>query len=94
MVPATYVIRVKPSGGVAQWWDTAGMKGLRYTAANRKVWRMTSGGEAEKTRDRQRLAFHRNQAIGLLVLAAGVLVYRLLRMPAGWALPAGWWRLW
>ncbi len=55
---------------------------------------MTSGGEAEKTRDRQRLAFHRNQAIGLLVLAAGVLVYRLLRMPAGWALPAGWWRLW
>lgn len=45
-------------------------------------------------REAQRLAFHRYQAIGLLLLAGAVLVYRLLHTPAGWALPAGWWRLW
>jgi len=51
-------------------------------------------GLKRERREAQRLAFHRNQAIGLLLLAGAVLAYRLLRTPAGWALPAGWWRLW
>jgi hypothetical protein len=50
--------------------------------------------EGRERRDEQRLAFHRNQAVGLLVLAGAVLVYRLLHTPPGWILPAGWWRLW
>jgi hypothetical protein len=45
-------------------------------------------------REAQRRLFHRNQAIGLLLAAAAVLVYRLLHTPAGWIFPQGWWRLW
>ena len=45
-------------------------------------------------RDSQRGLFHRNQAIGLLLAAAAVLVYRLLHTPSGWLFPPGWWRLW
>jgi hypothetical protein len=45
-------------------------------------------------RDAQRRAFYRNQAIGLLLAAGAVLVYRLLHTPTGWLFPQGWWRLW
>jgi len=45
-------------------------------------------------REAQKHVFRRNQAIGLLVIAAAVLTYRLLHTPAGWIFPAGWWRLW
>lgn len=42
----------------------------------------------------QRQLFLRNQAIGLLLMAAAVLTYMLLHAPSGWIFPAGWWRLW
>jgi hypothetical protein len=45
-------------------------------------------------RDAQRRAFHRNQAIGLLLAAGAVLAWRLLHTPTGWLFPQGWWRLW
>jgi len=45
-------------------------------------------------REEQRRLFRRNQAIGLLLIALAVLIYRLLRTPSGWIFPAGWWRLW
>jgi hypothetical protein len=45
-------------------------------------------------RELQRKAFHRNQAIGLLLAAGAVLAYRLLHTPSGWIFPQGWWRLW
>jgi len=45
-------------------------------------------------RDEQRRLFRRNQAIGLLLIALAVLIYRLLHTPSGWIFPAGWWRLW
>ncbi len=45
-------------------------------------------------RDEQRRLFRRNQAIGVLLIALAVLVYRLLRTPSGWIFPQGWWRLW
>jgi len=50
--------------------------------------------ELERTarRDLQRRAFHRNQAIGLLLAAAAVLAWRLLHTPFGWLFPQGWWR--
>lgn len=50
--------------------------------------------ERKARREAQRLLFRRNQAIGLLLLAGAVLVYRLLHTPAGWIFPHGWWRLW
>ena len=50
--------------------------------------------ERKQRRAHQTRKFKRNQAIGILVLAAAVLVYRLLRTPSGWIFPAGWWRLW
>lgn len=50
--------------------------------------------ERKARREAQRLLFRRNQAVGLLLLAAAVLVYRLLHTPAGWIFPQGWWRLW
>ena len=46
------------------------------------------------SRDAQRRAFHRNQAIGLLLAAGAVLAWRLLHTPTGWLFPQGWWRLW
>jgi hypothetical protein len=45
-------------------------------------------------RDVQQRRFHRNQAIGLLLVAAAVLAYRLMHTPSGWLFPPGWWRLW
>ena len=50
--------------------------------------------ERQARREAQRRLFHRNQAIGLLLAAAGVLTYRLLHTPSGWLFPPGWWRLW
>jgi hypothetical protein len=50
--------------------------------------------QRKSSRDEQRRLFHRNQAIGLLLAAAAVLIYRLLHTPAGWLFPPGWWRLW
>ena len=59
-----------------------------------KLQSYASQQEYQARRDQQRKAFHRNQAIGLLLAAAVVLAYRLLHTPAGWIFPAGWWRLW
>jgi hypothetical protein len=50
--------------------------------------------EEAALRDQQRALFRRNQAIGLLLVAAAVLGWRLLHTPAGWLFPPGWWRLW
>lgn len=51
--------------------------------------------QAEATRrNAQRSSFYRNQAIGLLIAAGAVLLYRLLHTPSGWLFPQGWWRLW
>jgi hypothetical protein len=50
--------------------------------------------ERDARRDVQQTAFRRNQAIGLLLAAAAVLVYRLLHTSSGWLFPPGWWRLW
>lgn len=50
--------------------------------------------ERNARRESQRLQFTRNQAIGLLLAAAGVLTWRLLHTPSGWLFQPGWWRLW
>jgi hypothetical protein len=52
--------------------------------------------ELERTQRRaeQRRLFRRNQAIGLLLLAAAVLAWGMLRAPQGWLFPPGWWRFW
>jgi hypothetical protein len=50
-------------------------------------------GGAER-RAEQRRFFRRNQAIGLLLVAAAVLLWGMLHAPAGWLFPPGWWKLW
>ena len=41
----------------------------------------------------QSYAFRRNQAFGLVMLAAGVCLWWLLHTNPKWILPPGWWRL-
>ena len=49
---------------------------------------------AEKERrDEQRRVFRRNQVLGLVLVAAAILVWWLLRTNPDWILPPGWWRL-
>jgi hypothetical protein len=61
---------------------------------NNNVENFTDQQERTARREAQRLSFHRNQAIGLLLAAAGILAYRVLHTPSGWLFPQGWWRLW
>jgi hypothetical protein len=48
--------------------------------------------EAER-RAEQRRAFLRRQTYGLILIAALVLLWRLIHTRSGWIFPAGWWRL-
>jgi len=48
--------------------------------------------DAEERREQQRRAFQRNQAFGLLLLAAAVLGWWLVHTNPRWIFPAGWWR--
>ena len=77
---------------------------LRYTAdwqwqqrnsrVNNRFENLSVQQQRKGRRDQQRQHFRRNQAIGLLVAAGAVLIYRLLRTPSGWIFPHGWWKLW
>jgi hypothetical protein len=49
--------------------------------------------ERSALRQIQHRLFQRNQAIGLLLVAAAILVYRLFHTHSGWLFPTGWWRL-
>jgi uncharacterized membrane protein YdbT with pleckstrin-like domain len=40
----------------------------------------------------QRRLFRRNQAFGLLLVAAAILIWRLFHTNPAWIFPAGWWR--
>lgn len=46
----------------------------------------------EAKRADQRRAFRRNQVIGLLILAAAIVLYRLFHTNPAWIFPTGWWR--
>lgn len=48
---------------------------------------------AEERRAAQRRTFTRNQAFGLLMLAAAILVWWLFHTNLHWIFPPGWWRL-
>lgn len=48
--------------------------------------------EAERRAAQLRL-YRRNQALGVLIVAATVLVWWLLHTNRAWIFPAGWWRL-
>jgi hypothetical protein len=49
--------------------------------------------EAERTaRERQQGIYRRNQVIGLVLVAAAVLLVWLLRTNPKWIFPPGWWR--
>ncbi|MGC9158313.1 MAG: hypothetical protein ACP5FH_04930 [Terracidiphilus sp.] len=48
--------------------------------------------ERERRREQMRV-YRRNQAFGLLMAAAAVLLVWLLRTNPQWIFPAGWWRL-
>ena len=48
--------------------------------------------EAEdEAREAQRRATLRNQAVGMVMLAATALVWWLVHTRPGWIFPAGWW---
>lgn len=43
-------------------------------------------------RAEQRRVFRRNQAFGLLLIAAVILIWRLFHTNPAWIFPPGWWR--
>ena len=47
----------------------------------------------QQRREAQQRAFVRNQAFGLLMLAAAILVWWLFHTNPKWIFPPGWWRL-
>ncbi|HVZ83863.1 MAG TPA: hypothetical protein VG893_09320 [Terracidiphilus sp.] len=47
----------------------------------------------EERRARLRYAFRRNQAFGLVLLAALICLWWLLHTNPKWIFPPGWWRL-
>jgi hypothetical protein len=48
---------------------------------------------AEETRrEQQTRVYRRNQIFGLLMIAAAVLLWALLRTNPAWIFPSGWWR--
>lgn len=47
----------------------------------------------EQRREAQRFAFRRNQALGLVLLAAAICAWWLFHTNPKWIFPAGWWRL-
>jgi uncharacterized membrane protein YdbT with pleckstrin-like domain len=48
---------------------------------------------AEKARrEEQRRAYRRNQAFGLMLVAAAILIWRLFHTNPKWIFPPGWWR--
>jgi len=48
---------------------------------------------AEKERRRRQLrVYRRNQVFGLLLVAAAILLFRLLHTNPRWIFPTGWWR--
>jgi predicted permease len=47
----------------------------------------------QRARDEQQRLFRRNQALGLLLVAAVILVWWLFHTNPKWIFPTGWWRL-
>jgi hypothetical protein len=48
---------------------------------------------AERTaRERQQRVYRRNEVVGVLLVAAAVLLVWLLRTNPAWIFPPGWWR--
>jgi len=46
----------------------------------------------QEARDEQRRLARRNQVLGLVLIAAAILVWRLLHTNPKWIFPPGWWR--
>jgi hypothetical protein len=46
----------------------------------------------EARRAEQRRLYRRNQAFGLVILAAAICIWWLFRTRPGWIFPPGWWR--
>lgn len=50
-------------------------------------------GAEQERREAQRRATKRNQVLGMLLLAAAILVWWLCHTNPKWIFPPGWWRL-
>jgi hypothetical protein len=48
--------------------------------------------EARERREEQERVFRRNQVVGLLLFAAGIVVWWLFHTNPAWIFPPGWWR--
>jgi len=60
--------------------------------ADRRIKPYLEQVEARERREKQHQLYRRNQAIGLLILAAAICVWWLFRTKPGWVFPTGWWR--
>jgi hypothetical protein len=47
----------------------------------------------EEAHEAQRRLARRNQVLGLVLIAAAILVWRLFHTNPNWVFPTGWWRL-
>ena len=59
---------------------------------NRRIQPYAEQQAAAQRRARQLHAFCRNQALGLVVLAALIVLWRLFHTNPAWLFPRGWWR--
>lgn len=48
--------------------------------------------EEHMRRVHQRRSFQRNQILGLLIIAAAIILWRLFHTNPTWIFPRGWWR--
>lgn len=48
--------------------------------------------DEQARRAQQRRIFRRNQAFGLLLVAAAILIWRMFHTNPAWIFPAAWWR--
>ena len=48
--------------------------------------------DEQARRAEQRRVFRRNQVFGLLIVAAGIVIWRLFHTNPAWIFPTGWWR--
>ena len=60
--------------------------------SNRRIKPNFEQATASERRTEQARMHRRNQAIGLVVLAAGILVWWLMHTNPAWIFPRGWWR--
>lgn len=85
-VPPLYLCVVAPAGRLTVKPARSVMVETRIKPYNEQV------AEQARRAEQQR-AYRRNQVLGLILVAAVILVWALLHTHPSWIFPPGWWRL-